>query len=158
MDADWVERLEIGSLRHPVAERVALLERLVVAHESYYEIMASWDAEVERRIAEYDAGLVETIPAEEVLAKLRARVAAAPRWRLPRIPESIHAIEDQALHLPHDEFYLLLTKLEAGLPGDIDSAWRADIQRRIAAVPAEVERRYRESNGGWEDDDDLLAS
>lgn len=102
--------------------------------------------------------MVKAIPAEEVLAKLRARVAAAPKRRPPRIPESIDEIEDQALHLPHDEFYLLLTKLEAGLPSDIDPTWRADIQRRIAAVPAEVERRYRECNGGWEDDDDPPAS
>ncbi|HLM69391.1 MAG TPA: addiction module protein [Longimicrobium sp.] len=38
------------------------------------EVEAAWAAEIKRRIDEYDAGLVEAIPAEEVFAKARALV------------------------------------------------------------------------------------
>lgn len=149
---DWRERLEEGIRRQPLTERTGLLERLIVAHESYDEIMAAWAEEVRRRLAEVDAGLTEFIPAEEVLAELRARVAdAEENWQPPPVPEDIDDIEDQALHLEHDDFYALLVNVEAELPPDVDPAWRADIRARIQAVPAEIERRYREQeeNGGY---------
>ena len=34
--------------------------------------------------------------------------------------------------------------VEAELPPEVDPNWRADIHARIQAVPAEIERRYRE--------------
>lgn len=46
------ERIETGALRLPVAERIALIERLVVAHESFDGIFASWVPELQRRIDE----------------------------------------------------------------------------------------------------------
>lgn len=154
MADDWRERLETGALRLPLHERTELIERLVVAHERFDEIMASWDAEIARRIEEVDSGRAELIPMEVTLAKLRAMLAKAPRKAKPRIPEGIDEIEDSALHLPNDDFYLLVTSLEAALPAEVDPTWRADIQRRIAAIPAEVERRYRYHNGGWRDDEE----
>jgi hypothetical protein len=150
---DWRLRIEAGALRLPLHQRTGLIERLVVAHERYDEIMASWDGEITRRIKEIDSGRAKLIPMEVTMAKLRAMIAKAPR-REPRIPIGIEEVEDHALHLPNDDFYLLLTNLEAALPAEVDPAWRADIQHRIAAIPAEVERRYRYYNGGWPDDED----
>jgi putative addiction module component (TIGR02574 family) len=150
---EWRKRIEAGALRLPLHQRAALIERLVVAHESYDEIMASWDGEIARRIEEIDSGRAKLIPMEVTMAKLRAMIAKAPR-REPRIPAGIEEVEDHALHLPNDDFYLLLVNLEAALPTEVDSAWRTDMQRRIAAIPAEMERRYQYDNGGWRNDAD----
>lgn len=150
---EWRERIRIGAARLSMAERISLIERLVVAHESYDEIMASWQPELRRRIEEIDSGHAELIPMEVTLAKIRALIENAPRHRKPRIPVGIEEIEDHALHLPNDDFFLLLVDLESSLREETDPQWRADIQRRIAAIPAEVQRRYRECNGDWEDDD-----
>lgn len=142
---DWRERLEEGIRRQPAEERAALLERLVVAHESYEEIMESWIPEIERRIASIEAGETEFIPMEEVLAELRETVRrSAEHWRPPPVPEDIFDIEDQALHLTHDDFFALLLNVEAELPPETDPLWRADIRTRIQAVPVEIARRYRE--------------
>jgi putative addiction module component (TIGR02574 family) len=43
------------------------------------EVEAAWALEIKRRIDEYDAGLVESIPAEEVFAKARALVRKIER-------------------------------------------------------------------------------
>jgi hypothetical protein len=142
---DLRERLEEGIRRQPVEERMALLERLLADHESYGEIMALWDAEVERRVAEFESGEVEGIPAEVVLARLRAMLEEAEKdWQPPPVPEDIDEIEKQALQLMNDEFCDLLVNVEAELPPEIDPEWRSGIRARIQAVPAEFERRYRE--------------
>jgi putative addiction module component (TIGR02574 family) len=158
LDDEWRERLQVGAARLPLQKRTALLERLLVSHESFDEIMASWDAEIERRIDDYDAGRSEGIPAEVVLAKMREIIERAPENPdPPPIPDTFREIMDQALHLPHGDFYLLLQNLEAALPRDVDPAWRADIQRRIAAVPSNLEERYIRYNGGWQDDEPCRA-
>ena len=36
------------------------------------EVERAWNAEIRRRVAELDAGTVETIPAEQVFAELNA--------------------------------------------------------------------------------------
>ncbi|HYW13895.1 MAG TPA: addiction module protein, partial [Longimicrobium sp.] len=156
---DWRERLEEGIRRQPLAERTGLLERLLIAHESYDEIMAAWAEEVRRRLAEMDAGLTEFIPGEDVLAELRASVADAEKdWQPPPVPEDIEDIEEEALHLGHDDFYTLLVSVEAELPPDVDPTWRADIRTRIQAVPVQIARRYREQEerGGYSEDPALL--
>lgn len=86
-------------------------------------------------------------------ANMLAKTANACRNRKSRIPEGIHEIEDHALHLPNDDLYLLLVNLETEHPKGIDPVWRGDIKRRIAWIPAEVERRYRYHNGGWMDEE-----
>jgi putative addiction module component (TIGR02574 family) len=43
------------------------------------EIEAAWKAEVERRVAEIDSGAVDTVPLEDVLARMDARIAARQR-------------------------------------------------------------------------------
>lgn len=35
------------------------------------EVDAAWDEEIKRRVADLEAGLVETLPAEEVVAEAR---------------------------------------------------------------------------------------
>lgn len=38
--------------------------------------LAAWHAEIERRIAEFEAGKTKGIPAEEVIANIRALIAS----------------------------------------------------------------------------------
>ena len=43
------------------------------------EIARAWDAEIERRIADLEAGSTKSIPADEVLAEIRAMIAGHGR-------------------------------------------------------------------------------
>jgi putative addiction module component (TIGR02574 family) len=54
-------------------ERVDLAEKLWVSVDTP-EAIAAWDEEIARRVAQLDAGEVETVPAEQVIAELRARL------------------------------------------------------------------------------------
>jgi putative addiction module component (TIGR02574 family) len=56
-------------------ERATLLRLLVEALDAQMEegVDEAWRAEIERRMAELDAGSVETIPWEEVRARLYRR-------------------------------------------------------------------------------------
>lgn len=154
LDDEWRGRLEAGAARLPLQEQTLLLERLLVNHESFDEIMASWDAEIERRIDEHKAGRSEGIPAEVVLAKMREIVERGSKnLGPPPIPDTFRKIKDQALRLPHGDFYLFLQNLEVALPAGVDAVWRADIHRRIAEIPSNLESRYIKYNGGWWDDE-----
>jgi putative addiction module component (TIGR02574 family) len=55
-------------------ERVHLAEKLWVSVDTPEAIAAAWDEEIARRVAQLDAGEVETVPAEQVIAELRARL------------------------------------------------------------------------------------
>jgi putative addiction module component (TIGR02574 family) len=55
-------------------ERVDLAEKLWVSVDTPEAIAAAWDEEIARRVAQLDAGEVETVPAEQVFAELRARL------------------------------------------------------------------------------------
>jgi len=55
-------------------ERVDLAEKLWVSVDTPEAIAAAWDEEIARRIAQLDAGEAETVPAEQVIAELRARL------------------------------------------------------------------------------------
>ena len=68
--------LEAAALLLPPEERAKLAERLIASLDRDPEIAAAWDEEIMRRIAELDAGRLESIPAEEVLAEARARLRA----------------------------------------------------------------------------------
>jgi hypothetical protein len=120
-----------------------LLERLLVAHESYELIRKAWLAEAERRMEKVRAGEMKLIPLEDALADPEETADSMDRPP-PLMPRAIEDIEDEALHLGHDDFYALLVNVEAELPPDVDPAWRADIRTRIQAVPVAIERRYRE--------------
>ena len=64
-------------------DRKALLARLIRELEpeenlSPAEIEAAWDQEISRRLEEIDSGKVKLVPAEEVFAKIQARLDEAP--------------------------------------------------------------------------------
>ena len=63
-------------------DRQELLARLIrdlepQAEDSPDEIEAAWDTEIARRLEEIDSGKVKLIPAEEVFAKIQARLDEA---------------------------------------------------------------------------------
>jgi hypothetical protein len=66
---------EIRALPDDEKERLlrALLEELDGPPDSSVEL--AWLEEVQRRSREFDAGLVESIPAEKLFADLRAKLA-----------------------------------------------------------------------------------
>jgi putative addiction module component (TIGR02574 family) len=55
-------------------ERVDLAEKLWISVDTPEAIAAAWDEEIARRVAQLDAGEVETVPAEQVIAELRSRL------------------------------------------------------------------------------------
>lgn len=64
----------IAALRFASAEREALALRLWASIDDPAVVAAEWDAEIERRIIEMEAGTVEWVSSEEVFARLQARV------------------------------------------------------------------------------------
>jgi putative addiction module component (TIGR02574 family) len=86
-----------GALALPVTERAALAEALVASLEEHSaeDAETAWKAEVERRIAELDEGVVSTIPWAELRQRLfeRARRRALKRLRdgmdLQRTPAEV---------------------------------------------------------------------
>jgi putative addiction module component (TIGR02574 family) len=68
--------LEAAALLLPPEERARLAERLIASLDRDPEVVAAWDEEIRRRIAELDAGRLESLPAEEVLEEARARLRA----------------------------------------------------------------------------------
>jgi putative addiction module component (TIGR02574 family) len=73
-----------GSVETIVAEAVLLPpdQRLTLAHRILSSVEpvrssetdVAWDAEISRRIARYDAGEAQTIPAQEVFAEVDRRL------------------------------------------------------------------------------------
>lgn len=66
------EALEVEALKLTTTERAKLAEHLIASLDEDTEIEDAWAAEVERRIAEIEAGTVQLIPAEEAIALARA--------------------------------------------------------------------------------------
>ena len=56
-------------------ERVDLAEKLWVSVDTPEAIAAAWEEEIARRVAQLEAGEVETVPAEQVIAELRTHLA-----------------------------------------------------------------------------------
>jgi putative addiction module component (TIGR02574 family) len=67
-----IDEIEAAALELPGDEIDELMDRLAVHRGMDPEIEQSWMEEVDRRLAEVDAGTVELIPIEETLAKMRA--------------------------------------------------------------------------------------
>jgi putative addiction module component (TIGR02574 family) len=55
-------------------ERVNLAEKLWISVDTPEDVAAAWDEEIARRIAQLDTAEAETVPAEQVIAELRARL------------------------------------------------------------------------------------
>jgi len=68
--------LEAAALLLPPEERARLAQRLIASLDRDPEVTEAWDQEIIRRIAELEAGRLESRPAEEVLAEARARLRA----------------------------------------------------------------------------------
>lgn len=66
------ETVESEALKLSTAERARLAEHLIASLDEDSEIEDAWAAEVERRIAEVEAGTVQLIPAAEAIASARA--------------------------------------------------------------------------------------
>lgn len=71
---DTADELALRGKRLPPAERERLVDELLASlnEPATTELDAAWDAEIERRLAAYDRGEVQALPAEEVFAKARA--------------------------------------------------------------------------------------
>lgn len=73
-----VEQLEAEALDLPLRERARLAHRLLISldketDEDAAAVEQAWEEEIRRRVADLEAGTAELIPAEQVLAELRAR-------------------------------------------------------------------------------------
>lgn len=68
------EEIEAAAMHLTVSERARLAERLVSSLDEDSEIEQAWAAEIERRVEAYESGDTTLIPAEEVFARVRARL------------------------------------------------------------------------------------
>lgn len=69
-----IKQITEQAFQLPEAARELLAEALVESLDSgdFFELSEAWRAEIEKRCAELDQGIMQPIPAEQVLAKLRA--------------------------------------------------------------------------------------
>ncbi len=80
--AQTLKKLEAEALHLSPKERGELIHRLIVSLESEPEdspeaIAKAWDEEIARRVADMEAGRTQWIPADEVMARLRAKINVA---------------------------------------------------------------------------------
>ena len=73
--------IETQALALPERERSALVARLLDSLHSVFDdspeaVARAWDEEVARRVADFEAGRTEGIPAEQVHAELKAMIRA----------------------------------------------------------------------------------
>lgn len=69
-----LEVLEAEALTLTPGERAAFAQLLLASLDEDAEIEDAWAIEVERRIAEVEAGSVQVIPIAEALAQARAKL------------------------------------------------------------------------------------
>ena len=67
-----LDTLEAEVLRLPPSDRSHLLNRLITSLDADSELEEAWAQEARRRDAEIESGAVEQIPADVVMAELRA--------------------------------------------------------------------------------------
>jgi putative addiction module component (TIGR02574 family) len=77
-----LKEIEEQALRLPLNERSELVHRLIASldgepQDSPEAIATAWDEEIARRVADMDAGRTKWIPADEVMVRLHAKIAAA---------------------------------------------------------------------------------
>ena len=65
------ETITAKALKLNAEERVALIGRLAASIGPSRPLHREWAAEIERRLAEFDAGAVEALPGERVFAEIR---------------------------------------------------------------------------------------
>jgi putative addiction module component (TIGR02574 family) len=67
-----LEAVEAEALRLSPNERAKLVERLIASLDADPAVEEAWATEVERRLAEIDAGTASILPGPETIAKLKA--------------------------------------------------------------------------------------
>ena len=77
-----VKDLEIRASRLTPQERGELIHRLILsvdgpADGTPEQIATAWDEEIARRLEDMEAGRSTWVPADQVMAKIRARIADA---------------------------------------------------------------------------------
>lgn len=65
-----IKQLKLEAMKLPPEERADLADWLWISVAPREEVKVAWEAEIARRIAEIDAGAVELIPDEEVMASI----------------------------------------------------------------------------------------
>lgn len=74
MNAD-LQAVEAAAMQLSAEDRVALIESLIDTVLPVPALTPEWLAEIDRRVADLDAGRTVAIPADKVLADLRALIA-----------------------------------------------------------------------------------
>lgn len=71
---DTAAELALRGKQLPREDRERLVDELLVSlnEPAAAELHAAWSAEIERRLAAFDQGEVQALPADEVFAKARA--------------------------------------------------------------------------------------
>jgi putative addiction module component (TIGR02574 family) len=69
--SNQIDVLEAEALKLTPEERARLADRLIASLSDDAEIDEAWAAEVERRIAEIEAGRAPVVPAAEAIARAR---------------------------------------------------------------------------------------
>lgn len=69
-----VDEIEIAAMHLTVSERAQLAQRLLASLDEDSEIEQAWAEEIDRRLDAYEKGDTTLIPAEEVFARIRARL------------------------------------------------------------------------------------
>jgi hypothetical protein len=70
-----LEIVQAQAMQLTLAERGELLERLIVSLDVDPEVEAAWEQLADQREAELDSGLARDLPGDEVMTRLRARLA-----------------------------------------------------------------------------------
>jgi len=71
-----LQSIEAEALKLSPDERTELIERLIVS-VAPPPLSAAWQAEIERRMSDMDAGRTQPIPAEEAFARIDAKLLRA---------------------------------------------------------------------------------
>jgi putative addiction module component (TIGR02574 family) len=66
-----LEVLEAEALKLTAEERARLADRLIASLSEDAEVEEAWAVEVERRIAEIEAGRAQVVPAADAIARAR---------------------------------------------------------------------------------------
>lgn len=70
-----LEVLEAEVLQLPPADRSRLFELLIASIDTDSEVEQAWGAEADRRESELDSGALTVVPEQQVMTRLRARLA-----------------------------------------------------------------------------------
>lgn len=71
-----LQSIEAEALKLSPEERTELIERLIMS-VAPLPLSAAWQAEIERRMSDLDAGRTQPIPAKEAFARIEAKLLRA---------------------------------------------------------------------------------